>query len=70
MNYERTLRRLLILNNYGFSIESTDLDDGRSPHEFLSDEWLEWWYGKDWAEGYVLDELNAVDLLMSARTPA
>jgi hypothetical protein len=68
VNYERALRRLLVLNNYGYSIENTDLDTDASKYEFLSDEWLSEWYGSDWCEGFVQDELDAVDLLASART--
>jgi len=61
------LRRLLVLNDYGYSIENTNLDKDTSKYEFLSDEWLEEWYGKNWCKKYVQDELDAVDLLMSAR---
>lgn len=65
-NYERMFRRLLVLNKYGYVIENTDLELDNSEHEFLSDEWLTEWYGSE-QPGYVQDELDAVDLLMSAR---
>lgn len=66
-SFERALRRLLVLNNYGYTIENTDLGEDDSEHEFLSDEWLKWWYGVDWCKQYVQDELDAIDLLLSNR---
>jgi hypothetical protein len=43
------LRRLLILNDYGYTVEHHG-DEGPKDLDgcpFLSDEWIERWYGKD-----------------------
>jgi hypothetical protein len=62
MDSEHLLRRLLVLNSYGFTVEHHD--DGPKPLDsgeaFLSDEWLEKWYGKDVLPDYVWEELSRV----------
>lgn len=59
---EKTLRRLLILNDYGFTVEHHS--DGPKPSEagasFLSDEFLTSWYGKDSLPDYVWADLREV----------
>lgn len=63
--YERLLRRMQVLTSYGYSADFHSWDN---LIEYLeTDEKLEEWYGKGWAEDYVLDELNAIDLIASAQ---
>jgi hypothetical protein len=63
MDDSKVLRRLLILNSYGFTVAQHDegpkpLDSGEP---FLSDEWIEKWYGKDGLPDYVWEELRRVE---------
>lgn len=65
--WELIVRKMCVLASYGFDMQFFIKYLDEMPENFLNEEWLTNYYGTE-LEGYVLDELNAVELLASANT--
>lgn len=61
-NWEMIARKMAALAVYGYGMEHFDkyFDDPT----FLTEDWLFSYYGRENVEPYVLDDLNAIDLLI------
>jgi hypothetical protein len=63
--WEKIARKLIVFSQWGYSVEYFDqyLDEP----DFLTEDWVKTYYGKDFYDNGLLDDLAAIDLLDQAK---